>query len=75
MSVGWAWRRELKDAGEELPEAVNREDGDSGLQSQELHGGHVATTPHRQEEAADRGSYQAGSMVVIESDKHSKVEA
>lgn len=38
MSVGWAWRRELKDAGEELPEAVNREDGDSGLQSQELHG-------------------------------------
>lgn len=38
VSVGWAWRRELKDAGEELPEAVNIEDGDSGLQSQELQG-------------------------------------
>lgn len=37
VSVGWAWRRELKDAGEELPEVVNSEDGDSGLQSQELH--------------------------------------
>lgn len=42
--VGWAWRRELKDAGEELPQAVNSEDGDSGLQSQELQAerGHVA---------------------------------
>lgn len=78
VSVGWAWRRELKDAGEELPEAVNSEDGDSGLQSQELHGGHVAhptQNPHRQEEAAGRGSYRAGSMVVIESDKHGTVEA
>lgn len=37
VSVGWAWRRELKDAGEELPEAVDSEEGDSGLQSQELH--------------------------------------
>ena len=35
VNVDWAWR-ELKDAGEELPEAVNIEDGDSGLQSQEL---------------------------------------
>lgn len=35
VNVDWAWR-ELKDAGEELPEAVNSEDGDSGLQSQEL---------------------------------------
>lgn len=33
--MDWAWR-ELKDAGEELPEAVNSEEGDSGLQSQEL---------------------------------------
>lgn len=65
VSVGWAWRRELKDAGEELPEEANSEDGDSGLQSQELHGGHVA---HRQEEAADHGSYRAGRMVVIETD-------
>lgn len=35
VNVGWAWK-ELKDAGEELPEAVNCEDGDLGLQSQEL---------------------------------------
>jgi len=35
VNVDWAWR-ELKDAGEELPEAVKSEDGDSGLQSQEL---------------------------------------
>ena len=35
VNVDWAWR-ELKDAGEELPEAVNSEDGDSGLQSQGL---------------------------------------
>lgn len=45
VSVGWAWRRELKDAGEELPEAVNSEDGDSGLQSQELHGVMSPTPP------------------------------
>lgn len=63
VSVGWAWRRELKDAGEELPEVVNSEDGDSGLQSQELH------------EVMSPWSYQAGSMVVIESNKHSTVEA
>lgn len=35
VTVDWAWR-ELKDAGEELPEVVNSDDGDSGLQSQEL---------------------------------------
>lgn len=31
--------------------------------------------PDRKEEAAGRGSYRAGSMVVIESDKHGTVEA
>lgn len=64
VSVGWAWRRELKDAGEELPEAVNSEDGDSGLLSQELHGGHAALPPHphRKEEAADRGSYRGQAV-------------
>lgn len=35
VNVDWAWR-ELKDDGEELPEAVKSEDRDSGLQSQEL---------------------------------------
>lgn len=35
VNVDWAWR-EVKDVGEELPEAVKSEDGDSGLQSQEL---------------------------------------
>lgn len=56
VNVDWAWR-ELKDAGEELPEAVNSEDGDSGLQSQELQAeqGHV---PDGQDEGEDRGSYQ-----------------
>ena len=34
VKVDGAWR-ELKDAGDELPEAVKRDDGDSGLQSQE----------------------------------------
>lgn len=33
--MDWTWR-ELKDAGEELPDVVKSEDGDSGLQSQEL---------------------------------------
>lgn len=58
MNVDWAWR-ELKDAGEELPEAVvNSEDGDSGLQSQELKAeeGHVPTG--REKEGKERGSYQ-----------------
>ena len=37
VNVGWAWRG-FRDAGDELPEAVKREEeeGDSGLQSQEL---------------------------------------
>lgn len=47
VNVGWVWRRELKDAGEELPQAVNSEDGNSGLQSQELQAerGRVAPPP------------------------------
>lgn len=59
VNVGWAWR-ELKDAGEELPEAVNREDGDSGLQSQELEAeqGHVPTGKWR-ERTADHTADQA----------------
>jgi len=76
VNVGWAWR-ELKDAGEELPEAVNREDGDSGLQSQELEAeqGHVPTGKWRERTADHTG---ASSMVVTESDRtyrHSMVVA
>lgn len=75
VSVGWAWR-ELKDAGEELPQAVNSEDGDSGLQSQELQaerGSCGPPTGKRRKRTVDHT--RTGSMVVIESGKHSTVEA
>lgn len=78
VNVGWVWRRELKDAGEELPQAVNSEDGNSGLQSQELQAeqGRVAPPPptgKRRKRTVDHTG--ADSMVAIESDKHSTMEA
>lgn len=66
VNVDWAWR-ELKDAGEELPEAVNCEDGDSGLQSQELQAeqDHIPTGKRRERTMDHTG---AGSMMVTESE-------
>lgn len=78
VNVDWAWR-ELKDAGEELPEAVKSEDGDSGLQSQELlaEQDHVPTDKRRERTMVHT---RAGSVVVTESEgtyshRHSTVMA
>lgn len=61
VNVDWAWR-ELKDAGEELPEAVKSEDGDSGLQSQELWAGDRVRVPNSAASGGrgGRGPYQGG---------------
>lgn len=64
VNVDWAWR-ELKDAGDELPEAVRSEEGDSGLQSQEL-GAKTGSHPRGRERTM--GRIRAGVMVVMESE-------
>lgn len=73
VNVDWAWR-ELKDAGEELPEAVNSEDGDSGLQSQELQAeqGHVPRGKRRERTVNHirAGKYDGHQVRVVIQTKH-----